>query len=238
MTENSSQANTQPRRGAIRWLVRETSGNIILVLLILGISGHWGWLMGWALSAIYIIWSAATAYFILPINPDLLAERSRPKQGAYQWDLILVSIFGVLNLAEYTVAALDLRFAWSQSFPVWLQVLGLLVAFAGYDLLLVWSMVSNAFFVAIGRIQKERGHSVATGGPYAFVRHPGYLGTILFHLATPFMLNSAWALIPSVASVILLIVRTYLEDRALQADLQGYKQYTQQVRYRLLPGIW
>jgi protein-S-isoprenylcysteine O-methyltransferase Ste14 len=97
---------------------------------------------------------------------------------------------------------------------------------------------SNAFFSQIFRIQKERGHTVATGGPYRFVRHPGYVGTILFEIATPIMLGSWWALIPGGLSALLYLVRTALEDKALLDELDGYKEYAQKVRYRLLPGIW
>lgn len=180
----------------------------------------------------------ATAYFILPKNPEMLAERSRPKAGSKKWDLVILSLFGILTLAEYMVAGLDFRNGWSQDFSQGLQIAGLVVAVIGNDLILVWAMVTNAFFVATVRIQKERKHAVVSSGPYQFVRHPGYAGTILFHLATPFLLNSSWALIPVGLSVILLLVRTALEDRTLQSELAGYKDYAARVRYRLLPGVW
>ena len=99
-------------------------------------------------------------------------------------------------------------------------------------------MTANAYFSKIVRIQDDRGHTVATGGPYRYVRHPGYTGTVLFELTTPFMLGSLWALIPGALAAILMIVRTALEDRTLQEELDGYKAYTEQTRYRLLPGVW
>ena len=99
-------------------------------------------------------------------------------------------------------------------------------------------MVSNAFFVTTVRIQTERQHTVASGGPYRYVRHPGYLGTLLLHLGVPFMLNSLWAIIPASLFVLVVIVRTALEDKALHAELSGYKEYAERVRYRLLPGVW
>jgi protein-S-isoprenylcysteine O-methyltransferase Ste14 len=88
------------------------------------------------------------------------------------------------------------------------------------------------------RIQKERGHTVATGGPYQYVRHPGYTGAILSQIATPFLLGSLWALVPTIASAALYVVRTYLEDKTLRKELPGYEEYTRQTRYRLLPGVW
>jgi protein-S-isoprenylcysteine O-methyltransferase Ste14 len=121
--------------------------------------------------------------------------------------------------------------------PLALQIAALVVAALGYALG-TWAMGANAFFSKIVRIQKDRGHAVATGGPYRYLRHPGYLGTIVFELATPIMLGSLWALIPGGLGALLLIIRTVLEDRTLHEELDGYEKYAQKVRYRLLPGIW
>jgi protein-S-isoprenylcysteine O-methyltransferase Ste14 len=100
------------------------------------------------------------------------------------------------------------------------------------------AMASNAYFAEGVRIQTERGHTVATGGPYRYVRHPGYTGAILAQLVTPCLLGSLWAWIPTLASAALYVVRTYLEDQTLQVELPGYPAYTQQTRYRLIPGVW
>ena len=105
-------------------------------------------------------------------------------------------------------------------------------------MLLTWSMAANAFFSQTVRIQKDRGHTVATGGPYRYVRHPGYAASILFQIATPLILGSVWAFIPCGLTVLLSVVRTALEDRTLLEELPGYAEYAQQTRYRLLPGIW
>jgi protein-S-isoprenylcysteine O-methyltransferase Ste14 len=107
----------------------------------------------------------------------------------------------------------------------------------GYALV-VWATASNAYFSQVVRLQSERGHAVATGGPYRFVRHPAYIGTILFELAAPILLDSWWALIPGALNAVLFLVRTSLEDRTLRSELEGYQEYASQVRFRLLPGIW
>ncbi len=104
--------------------------------------------------------------------------------------------------------------------------------------LFTWSMMSNKYFSTLVRIQIERNHTVSTGGPYSFVRHPGYVGYILFNFATPFILGSLWALIPAGTVFILLVIRTGLEDRTLKKELDGYKEYAKRVKYRLVPGIW
>ena len=168
----------------------------------------------------------------------MLSERARPHPYRRQWDMRLLGAMGGLMLVQYTLASLDARLGWTPPLPVSVQLAGLAAAILGYDGLLVWAMVTNAFFVATMRIQQERGQTVTSGGPYRLVRHPGYLGTALLHLGVPFMLNSLWALIPGVLILAVLIIRTALEDRALHAELPGYVDYAARTRYRLFPGVW
>ena len=102
----------------------------------------------------------------------------------------------------------------------------------------MWAMATNKFFYSVMRIEKEKGHTVCTNSPYRYIRYPGYLGALLFNVTTPLMLGSIRALIPSVVTVCAIVVRTVLEDRTLQNELDGYKNYTQQVGDRLLPNLW
>ncbi|MBN1428035.1 MAG: isoprenylcysteine carboxylmethyltransferase family protein [Anaerolineae bacterium] len=233
-----SRSDTKTKTVATRWLIRETLGNIFLIVILFGIVGRLDWWNGWALSVIYILWTLGTVLFILPVNPQMLAERARPKPGGKKWDVVMVSAMGVFLLMTYIVACLDVRLGWAIPFPLPVQIAGGIVAVLGYDILLVWSMVANAYFTAIVRIQEDRQHKVATGGPYRFVRHPGYVGGILCYLATPFLLGSPWALIPAVGTAVIVVIRTALEDKMLQSELSGYKEYAERVRYRLVPGIW
>jgi protein-S-isoprenylcysteine O-methyltransferase Ste14 len=101
-----------------------------------------------------------------------------------------------------------------------------------------WAMVTNAYFSAVVRIQKDRGHKVVTDGPYRFVRHPAYAGGVVSSIAMPLMLGSFWALVPSGIALIFLVIRTKNEDKMLMEELPGYSDYAQQTRYRLVPGIW
>lgn len=227
------------RLGAIRWIVRETLGNLILIAILFGIVGRWDWWPGWALSVIYILWSFGSAALILPVNPAMLAERARPvSKDTPRWDIAFLTVFGLATLALYIVACLDVRWNNPTPFPFAVQVLAFIIGLLGYAGLLVWSMAANAFFVATVRIQTDRDQKVVSTGPYAIVRHPGYLGTILTHAATPFLLNSAWAIIPALVAVLTLVVRTHFEDRYLQANLPGYTDYAARVRHRLIPAVW
>ena len=220
-----------------RYTVRETMGLVILGVALFWSAGRLDWWPGWAVLAVMAAWTAATAIVILRFNPALLAERLGPRQGAKPWDTAILSALGLSQLARYIVAGLDERFGWTGGVPLAAQLTALALCILGYALV-VWATASNAFFSQIVRVQSERGHTVATGGPYHSVRHPGYLGAIVYELAVPVLLASWWAALPSVVNAILLVVRTALEDRTLQAELAGYTDYARQVRFRLLPGLW
>ena len=118
-----------------------------------------------------------------------------------------------------------------------MELISLLVVALGYALW-GWAMASNRYFSGLVRIQKERGHTVSTAGPYRLVRHPGYAGLILWTLATPLALGTLWAFVPAGLTVVAIVVRTALEDSTLRKELAGYDNYARQVRYRLLPGVW
>ena len=226
------------KRGVTRWLRREIIGSLFAAVILFGAAGRLDWVMGWMLVGVYLIWTGATALTVIPTNPEMLAERTGPKEGTKRWDLAILSVVGIAELAKYVVAGLDVRWGWSPQFPLALQLAGVVIAVLGQDVLLTWSMAANAFFAQTVRIQEERDHTVATGGPYRYVRHPGYAASILFQIATPLILGSVWTFIPCGLTVLLSIVRTALEDKTLLEELDGYKEYAQRVRYRLLPGVW
>ena len=200
-------------------------------------AGRIDWWPAWGVLGVNAFMMAAMGVVIFRFFPDLAAERLAPPKGAKTWDLAINSGIRSIQLARYIVAGLDQRNGWTGGFPIGIQIAALAISFLGYSII-PWAVANNKFFSQIVRIQSDRGHSVAASGPYRFVRHPSYLGMIAFELAIPVMLASWWSLLISVANVFLIILRTALEDRTLQAELPGYADYAQRVRYRLLPGIW
>jgi protein-S-isoprenylcysteine O-methyltransferase Ste14 len=200
-------------------------------------AGRIDWWAAWAAIAVWLAFYIAMDILLLRFNPDLMAERLNPPKGAKSWDRALMSIFRLTTLVRYILAGLDQRYGWTVGFPVAAQLAGLVVCVLGYALL-AWAMTSNSFFSQIVRIQTDRGQTVITHGPYRYVRHPAYVGMILFELAMSVLLASWVSLLASGLCAILLILRTALEDRTLHAELTGYVDYAGQVRYRLLPGIW
>jgi len=220
-----------------RYAVRETMGLVVMGAALFWPAGRLGWWQAWATLGVMAAWIIATAVVILRTNPGLLAERLGPRKGAKTWDTAIMSLLGLIQLARYIVAGLDQRYEWTGGISLAAQLAALAVCIPSYALV-VWATASNTFFSQIVRIQSERGHTVATGGPYRYVRHPGYFGAILYELTVPILLNSWPALLISSVNAILMILRTALEDRTLQAELAGYAAYARQVPYRLLPGIW
>lgn len=220
-----------------RWLVREYMGSVVVAVSLLWPAGRWDWGWGWSLVAIYLLWTTANTLLLWQRAPDLLVERATRHTDVKSWDMKLMSAVGMITLAKHITAGLDERFAWSPDFTPTLQATMWVLAAAGFALG-TWAMISNAYFATLNRIQEERGHSVATGGPYRCIRHPAYTGVILFELTTPLLLGSWWALIPGFLNAVLIVIRTALEDRSLQLDLPGYSEFSQQTRYRLIPKVW
>lgn len=153
--------------------------------------------------------------------------------GAKCWDVWLAGIASLAAIA--IVAALDELWGWSAEIPIGLHSIGGLLFCAGWVFFL-WAMASNPFFSESVRIQEN--HKVAQRGPYRLVRHPGYFGNVIGCLGQPLLLESWWAFIPATLTIIPFAIRTALEDKTLQEELNGYSNYTEQVHYRLIPGIW
>jgi protein-S-isoprenylcysteine O-methyltransferase Ste14 len=200
-------------------------------------AGRIDWWPGWGVLAVNAFMITAMGALIFVRFPDLAAERLRPPKDAKRWDVAINSGVRLAQGVSYVVAGLDQRYGWSGPLPAGVQIAALIVSFLGYCLI-PWAVAHNKFFSQVVRIQTDRGHTVSAGGPYRFVRHPSYLGMILFNLAVPVLLASRGAFLISLAIVGLILLRTGLEDRTLQAELPGYAEYAERVRYRLLPGIW
>jgi len=228
------------KRRIVSWIVQAALGFVGYSAILLLSAGRLDWVWGWIFLALLAAVLISHVLILVPINPELLAERSRGirQEGAKGWDKwVAVFAAGMGTMGSWLVASLDARFEWSASVPLALHIGGLIGSVLGWALFM-WAMGANAFFSEAVRIQEERGHTVITDGPYRYVRHPGYVGAILALLATPLLLGSWWALVPAGLAAIGYVVRTGLEDKTLQEELDGYKDYTWQVRYRLLPGVW
>ena len=212
---------------------------VLVPFLPLLISRHWVWWEAWAYALISILGFAISRLLAARRNPDLIAERARflMHEDAKPWDKLLAPLVGLGGGLIPLVVGLDALFGWSPSFRSTLKILALVVFLAGY-VLGAYALIENRFFSGMVRIQTDRDQQVVSSGPYRWVRHPGYAGALWSYLALPIFLDSAWAFLPAIFLTLVLVIRTSLEDRTLQAELAGYRDYARQVRYRLLPGVW
>lgn len=211
---------------------------IVLQAVILFLAaGRLTWAWAWVYLGICLVSVAINGTIMLRTSPDTIAERGRP-QATQNWDKVIGGLWAlVLYLVLPLVAGVDVRFGWSQELSAAWNLAGAVVLAAGLGLG-GWAMITNAYFSTAVRIQSDRGQTVCRSGPYRFVRHPGYVGFILQALGTSILLGSWWALIPALIAAALMTIRTALEDRTLQSELPDYQDYVQEVRYRLIPGIW
>jgi protein-S-isoprenylcysteine O-methyltransferase Ste14 len=230
-----SDSNRSALDQAVAKRVRQVIGQFVLIIAALVItSGRPTWVWLW----VYILAGLAVGVLNARVVPrELAAERGQPGKNVKPWDRRLAGLGGLSSLATLLVAGLDQRFGWSTPVNTWVHLLGLACFLLG-NLLFTWAMVSNPFFSTAVRLQWDRGHKVAAGGPYRYVRHPGYVGYVVMTIGGALLLGSLWALAPAALTAALLLMRTALEDQTLRQELDGYEAYAQRVRYRLLPGIW
>lgn len=193
----------------------------------------------WLLFGASLVHFTGSTLVVARHNPELLAIRLTVRRsGSKTWDEALMRACNLTMLLLLpAVAGLDVgRYGWS--------ILGLQYAFLGLavmaasSVLLNWAMVVNPHFEATVRIQADRGHRVVSTGPYGLVRHPGYLSGILWAASVPLVVGSLYAFVPVLLYSALMVLRTLLEDRTLQGELEGYAEYAGRVRYRLIPGVW
>jgi protein-S-isoprenylcysteine O-methyltransferase Ste14 len=222
----------------------KTIVRLVIVLLVVPlapmiISGVWDWREEWVYAIINILGFIISRVLAARRNPYIITERapSMELQDAKSWDKILSPMLAFGALIVLIVAGADKRFGWSTPFSLAAKIMALIVIILGY-LLGSWALIENRFFSGVVRIQTDRGHHVVTTGPYRIVHHPGYAGALWIYVAMPILFDSLWAFIPTVLLIGVLVLRTSQEDRTLQAELPGYKEFAQKTRYRLLPGMW
>jgi len=211
---------------------------IPLVLLVCG--GDFGWWQAWLYSLLIFAVGIGGRILAELRHPGLLADRQSKEniKSAKAWDKVLAPLMALsLAFPMVIVAGLDHRYGWSPASPLWLIVIGFILITLGYAFA-AWALIENRFFFSVVCIQVDRGHVVCDSGPYRIVRHPGYAGNIPPLLGIVLALSSVWTLIPAAVALIIMVIRTALEDQALQEELPGYREYTRRVRYRLIPGVY
>jgi len=221
---------------------RSTIGRVAVTLIILAVllfvpAGRITWTRGWLFLLVFTLLMFGAIVYFRRVNPQMFAIRSRVHPETKRWDKVVIGLLFLAMFAIPLVAGLDDgRFHWS-SMSRLLMGLGYLLLITGW-IGVAWAETVNPFFEPGVRIQTERGHHVIDTGPYAIVRHPGYVAASVMFAGFAISLGSWWALIPAGVGSLVLVLRTAWEDRTLHVELPGYATYATRVRFRLIPGIW
>jgi protein-S-isoprenylcysteine O-methyltransferase Ste14 len=210
---------------------------VTLFVALVAVSGNLRWWNAWFFLGVSLAAMTGSGLYVFPRNPEIIVERGQRHQGTKRFDFLILSAYAVAYCALLVVAALDAgRFGWAPLSPGWSLMGG--VALLVSMVPIAGAMAANRNLEPTVRIQADRGHQVATTGPYRWVRHPMYTGMILQLPAAVLILGSTWAFLPTLVCVGLIIVRTVFEDRTLRRELPGYAAYAATTRYRIVPKIW
>lgn len=204
-------------------------------------AGTWRWWEAWVVVVLWTAFAATALAYLSKNDPELLQERKKLvpiEKNQKLWDKVLMGLFVISGFTLYLIPGFDVvRYGWSEALPIWLEIAAM-IAHLPCFLLIIWVMKENTYLSQVVKIDKQRGHQVITTGPYAIVRHPMYTAVIPLAFALPVALGSSAGLLPAAALTVLLIVRTYYEDKTLHEELEGYTDYARQTPYRLIPGVW
>lgn len=223
----------------LRVVIQMTLVVLVAPFLPMIVSGQWDWWQAWAYAVASISAFIVSRVIANRRHPDLIKERARfmEAKDTKPWDKVLAPLLGLGSILILVVAGLEKYYVQTPASSLIWNLIALFGILLGYGFS-SWALIENRFFSGTVRIQTERGHHVVSTGPYRIVRHPGYAGGMLGYLFIPLLLDSLWAWIPTLLLCVVMVVRTALEDKTLQAELPGYKEFAQKTRYRLLPGVW
>jgi protein-S-isoprenylcysteine O-methyltransferase Ste14 len=222
----------------VKIIVRFISGLIFIGAILFGTAGTFNWPEAWVYITLQFGWSVGLAFYLWNHDIELLKDRMKfTKKSAKGWDKIMTFVSMPFYVPYLVLPGFDaVRYQWSHV-PVWAKVFCFILVGASF-LWISWVMKENTYLSRFVEIQEDRGHKVITTGPYKFVRHPMYISALILMIALPIALGSLYALIPMAFIIVFIIIRTYLEDKTLHKELEGYVEYAQKTKFRLLPGIW
>lgn len=220
-----------------KFLLKTLITTLVFSAILFLCAGKPDYFQGWIFLATNVI-TGLMNFWTIRNNSELMTERSKVGEGTKSWDKLILGLSSLAYLANVIIAGLDSgRYHWSPDFNWSIYVLGVILTIAGQVVFLT-ARKENKYFSSVVRIQKDRGQTICDTGIYKVVRHPGYLGMTISLIGLPLITGSVWSIIPIGISIILLFIRTALEDKVLKEELPGYTEYTERTRQRLIPRIW
>jgi len=221
-----------------RIIIRLILGFIVTLAILLGSAGVFNWVEAWVYVILQYTFSIYLTVWLKKNNPELLKERMIfLKSSAKGWDKVIVILASIGFVPLLVMPGLDaVRFEWSYLSPTF-RIAGFGGIFIGF-IITAKVMKENAYLYRIVEVQKEQEHKVSTTGPYHYIRHPMYAGVILWVLGIPLAFGSLWTFVPAIFISLMLVIRIGLEEKSREDELDGYLDYQQKVKYRLIPGVW
>ena len=221
----------------VKFLIKGFVTNLIFTAILFICAGRIDYTQGWIFLSANVL-STVMSYLTIYQNSELINERSKPGEGIKSWDKLLLGLSALIYVIIIILAGLDSgRFLWTLNFNWYISISGVILLLIG-QILFLTARSQNKFFSTVVRIQKDRGHVVCDTGLYKIVRHPGYSGMIISLMGLPLITTSIWIIIHTAVAIILLLIRTSLEDETLKNELDGYVEYTRKTRNKLIPLVW
>ncbi|HWQ75607.1 MAG TPA: isoprenylcysteine carboxylmethyltransferase family protein [Syntrophomonas sp.] len=225
------------KKSAARYLLILFLQRIIGLVLFIAASGTVKSMRGIVYFSLYFLISITAAMIMYRGHQETLNERGKKHKNTKSWDKVLLPVYVLLAYyGIYILAGLGIRFLWPQLSEAWMYAGIVLYLISG--IFTVWPVVENKYFESTSRIQSNRGQTVVSTGPYRIVRHPGYLGILIWAASTAMIFGTLAVCLISAVIIAIIGVRTYLEDTMLKKELPGYIDYASKVKYRLIPYVW
>lgn len=214
-------------------LSRLFGGAIMFALLFFLPAGTWRYWQAWMYIGILFIPMLFVLAYFMKNDPGLLERRMKMREERSEQRRI-IGLSALTFILAYIIPGFDIRFGWS-NMPAWISILAGVILFLSY-LLVFRTMQVNSFLSRV--IEVAENQKVVDTDVYGWVRHPMYVGMTILYVVSPIVLGSWWAVIPALVIIPVIVFRILDEEKALENELAGYKEYKQKVRYRWIPFVW
>jgi protein-S-isoprenylcysteine O-methyltransferase Ste14 len=229
------------KKGKIMKIVLQMMASSVFGLVFFGVllflpAGSLNYWQAWLFIAVFAVVTTIPSIYLAVNDPEALQRRMRAGPAAETRTAQRIAISGTILsvVAVLVVSALDHRFGWSQV-PTAVILAGDLLVAVGLGIAMM-VVIQNSY--AASTVRVEAAQTVVTTGLYGLVRHPMYVGALIMMIGTPLALDSYWGLVTIVPALLALGYRISDEEKMLKDELVGYREYTQKVHYRLVPGVW
>ena len=208
-------------------------GVVLVGALVFLPAGTLSFVNGWIFMGVLFVPMFIAGLVMMAKNPDLLKKRLNAKEKEGEQQLVL-KLSGLMFIAGFVSAGLDFRFGWLP-LPPWVSYVGALLFLTAYA---IYAEVLRENTYLSRTIEVQQGQKVVSTGLYGIVRHPMYSATLLLFISMPIVLGSVIAIVPFLAYPFIIGMRIKNEEKILSEGLEGYTEYTEKVKYRLIPFIW